>query len=485
MDAQPEGVEFREAIEFFRQKLRLPTRGWTDIWQGAHSRAFVVAGATSDALLADFQAAILKAMEEGRTLADFRADFDRIVATHGWSHRGSAGWRSRVIYQTNLRTAHAAGRWAQIERLKARRPYLRYVAVMDARTRPLHAAWHGTILHVDDPWWRTHFPPNGWNCRCIVQSLSQRDLDRHGWTVSPQAPPTHMVDTVIHTVDGPAVVPTPHGIDAGFGYNPGIAWEGSKLPVPRPDRGAWPSLTPPGAPPPRLPGLKPQPPPAPPPGTAPTQPGPAPSPVVLPPQPGAAPAPAPGVSPPPPATPPIDAPAPGGPGATPPPAAPPVEALRPPAPGAAPSAPGSGPLQPGAAQPTRPNEGARGESERLFGPRPVLVDPVGGRVVLDQSFYDHIDAAPAGRRSLLWLLPELVRAAAEVWIGFRVDVATGRAAVRRRYVRSFGLGGRTLVLVAQFERGRFAGVRLIRPGSSSGRSGVLLYRDPDQIDDDA
>lgn len=225
--AAPEigSVPFTEAIDFFRQKgnLRLPTKHWTDLKDGMHSRAFVVAGATSDALLGDMFNELLKLQVNGGILDDFRKSFDDIVARHGWRHKGSAGFRSKVIFQTNMRTAAAAGKWAQIQRLKDRRPYLRYVAVMDKRTRQLHRDWHGTVLHADDPWWEVHFPPCGWNCRCSVQQLSERDLKRFGYTISPQAPRSLLQPKIVDTPTGPIVVPTPEGIDPGFAYNPGIA----------------------------------------------------------------------------------------------------------------------------------------------------------------------------------------------------------------------------------------------------------------------
>ncbi len=215
------GVKPIEAIDFLRDKLRVPTQSWTDIWQEMHSAAFVVAGAQSDALLKDFHYAVIKAIDTGSTLEDFRKDFDQIVETHGWDYHGSRNWRSQVIFQTNLRMAYARGRWDQVQRVKEQRPYLRYVAVMDARTRPLHAAWNNTVLPVDHPWWQTHFPPNGWNCRCTVQSLNARDVERYGLAVSREAPPITFVPRVINTTSGPRTIQVPEGIDPGFAYRPG------------------------------------------------------------------------------------------------------------------------------------------------------------------------------------------------------------------------------------------------------------------------
>jgi SPP1 gp7 family putative phage head morphogenesis protein len=228
-DPQPFAVAPAEAVEFLRQKLNVPTARWTDVWQSMHDRAFMVAGAADEALVEDFHQAVLKAISQGWTLDQFREEFDRIVAEYGWSYNGSRNWRSRVIFQTNIRTAMASGRWAQILRLKDRRPYLRYVAVMDDRTRPQHAAWHNTVLPVDHPWWETHhpwwethFPPNGWNCRCTIQSLNERDLKRYGLKLSAEAPPSPLIQKA---VKGVGLVAVPEGIDPGFAYHPGkTAW---------------------------------------------------------------------------------------------------------------------------------------------------------------------------------------------------------------------------------------------------------------------
>lgn len=225
----PEPQAFKEAIDYFQDKVRLPTRTWTDLWEGMHARAFVVAGAVKDQLLADFQEAIAKALKDGTTLAEFRKDFDRIVAKHGWSYNGTRGWRSRVIYNTNLRMAYSAGRWQQIQRQKDRRLYVRYVAILDHRTRPEHQQWHDTVLPADHEFWASHAPPNGWNCRCSLQSLSERDVKRHGLKVAPGAPPSHQVAKKINTPAGPQIVQVPNGIDPGFAYNVGEAAWGNQL----------------------------------------------------------------------------------------------------------------------------------------------------------------------------------------------------------------------------------------------------------------
>ncbi len=224
------GVPFEEAAKYFRDKVRLPSKKWTDIKEGMHARAFVVAGATKDDLLKDLQAAIQSGIDNGTGLAVFRKQFDQIVAKHGWAYNGDRNWRSKVMFQTNLTTARAAGRWAQIQDVKKTRPYLRYVAVLDNRTRPDHRRWSGTVLPVDDPWWDTHYPPNGWNCRCTVQSLSKRALADFGYEVSASPPREDMVRRKDPFGDG--YIALDRGIDPGFNYNVGKAHVGLVQEIP-------------------------------------------------------------------------------------------------------------------------------------------------------------------------------------------------------------------------------------------------------------
>ncbi|MEJ1411951.1 MAG: hypothetical protein RPU60_17415, partial [Candidatus Sedimenticola sp. (ex Thyasira tokunagai)] len=118
-------LPFNKAVDYYRGKLRLPTAAWTDIWQGQHAKAFVVAGAMRDELLADLQASVGSAIEQGTTLQQFRKEFDQIVNRHGWGYKGGRNWRTRVIYETNLRQAYNAGREKQMQdpKLRKHRPY--------------------------------------------------------------------------------------------------------------------------------------------------------------------------------------------------------------------------------------------------------------------------------------------------------------------------------------------------------------------------
>lgn len=217
-------LPFQEQIDFFRSKISLHTQSWTDLRESQHDVAFVVAGAMRDELVSDLRSAVDSAIVEGTTLATFRRDFDAIVGRHGWSYRGGRNWRTEVIYRTNLRTSYAAGRWQQLQAVKDRRPYWRYRhSDVSENPRQDHLAWDGLVLHADDPWWNTHYPPNGRGCNCFIEALSEHDLERLGKSEPDTAP---ALDTRVVTVGrgpGRQTAAVPAGIDPGWAYAPGQA----------------------------------------------------------------------------------------------------------------------------------------------------------------------------------------------------------------------------------------------------------------------
>jgi len=214
------GVKANRAIANLRQKIPATTQRANE-WQGPiHGRQFTVAGAPAD-VVADIHAAVVKAIDEGRTLSQFRKEFDQIVKRSGWTYNGTRGWRTALIYRTNMHSAYMAGRWQQILDGADRRPYLEYRSMRDAKVRPQHRAWDGTILPISSPWWRTHYPPNGWNCRCTVRSYSERELRAARKSVSPQ--PEVQRRPIIDEYDEIADW-VPDGIDRGWDHNVGQAW---------------------------------------------------------------------------------------------------------------------------------------------------------------------------------------------------------------------------------------------------------------------
>ncbi len=216
----------KEVLAFLQRKKLKPTDHWTDLWHGEHARHFTVARSTYADIVNDVYDEVVKAIADGSTLKTFQDRLAPILQEKGWwgkaedSVQLGSPRRLRTIYDTNLRTSYAAARWERIQRRKKTRPYLRYVCVLDEKTRAEHRRWHNLILPVDDPFWTTHYPPNGWHCRCIVQQISKEDIDANGWKVSNS--PEESYRSWENTATG-EIKQIPAGIAPGFDYNVGVA----------------------------------------------------------------------------------------------------------------------------------------------------------------------------------------------------------------------------------------------------------------------
>ena len=87
--------------------------------------------------------------------------------------------RAELVLRHHCLTAYRVGEWELAQETKAALPYFKYIASMDGRTRASHAALHGLVLPVDDPFWDSHMPPGwDWGCRCQVVQVSDYDVEQ-------------------------------------------------------------------------------------------------------------------------------------------------------------------------------------------------------------------------------------------------------------------------------------------------------------------
>lgn len=76
-------------------------------------------------------------------------------------------------YNSAIAQSRSASQWMDIEEDKDVLPYLKYRTAHDGRVRPEHAQLDGIVKEVDDKFWDSYMPPNGWNCRCSVIQLEK------------------------------------------------------------------------------------------------------------------------------------------------------------------------------------------------------------------------------------------------------------------------------------------------------------------------
>lgn len=243
------GLPPRDAVAYLESKGIRPTRHWYDIWQEAQAKAVTVSGMTRLDLLEDVKKGLVDAVKNGKTGKMFIDDLAPILRAKGWTGKRQSinpktgevtekgpdlPARLSLIFFQNVQSAYMYGRYRAMLANAEERPWWMYIAVLDSRTRPHHRALHRKVFRYDDPFWKTHYPPNGFYCRCRVRALSDAQLEREGLTpesgegrmvsrdavVNPRAPESQRV---VREVWGWQQTPggLTHWTDTGFSYSAG------------------------------------------------------------------------------------------------------------------------------------------------------------------------------------------------------------------------------------------------------------------------
>lgn len=223
------------ALGFFRNKGWRPAFDFRDVWKEEHLAAWTVAKAMELDVLAEIRTEVDRALEQGTTFSQFKRDLTPTLERLGWWGRQAredpltgevrqvqlgSPRRLQIIYRTNLRTARATGQYTRVEQTQDTHPYLLYRLGPSRVHRPEHVKWDGLLLSARDPFWTTHYPPNGWGCRCRVRQVSETARAREGRSVDSAPPITRRTYTNERTGRTERV---PEGIDPGWDYNPGNA----------------------------------------------------------------------------------------------------------------------------------------------------------------------------------------------------------------------------------------------------------------------
>jgi uncharacterized protein with gpF-like domain len=195
-------------------------------------------------VLADLHTAVVDAMEKGQSFESFKKNIAPVLQQKGWrgkkemtdpltgktaSAQLGSGRRLQTIYRVNMRSAYQKGQYERTMRSDHR-------IGPSVHRREDHQSWDGLILPKDDPFWDSHFPPNGWGCKCYTRAVTEarkKQYEANGIPTAPkldgsggghvpaktQAPPVKYT-TYFNERKG-TVEQVPAGVDPAFNWNQG------------------------------------------------------------------------------------------------------------------------------------------------------------------------------------------------------------------------------------------------------------------------
>ena len=96
----------------------------------------------------------------------------------------------KPLLDRTWRLAHSQLQWQRIIESADTFPFLMFDVTDKTRARPQCVEMDGRARRVDDPFWKTNYPPcERPDCLCRVIQMGQRQIDRQGVTIIPSDTP--------------------------------------------------------------------------------------------------------------------------------------------------------------------------------------------------------------------------------------------------------------------------------------------------------
>ena len=160
------------AAAFLRGKTPVSRAVFDKMLPELRARCFVVTGIEQANALQTIRDRVAT-LPEGADWNTVKKDIAETMSP--WLGDESATRRADLLVRFHGFQAYQATQWNLDQETKDTHPYYQYRTAEDAHVRASHAALDGIILPIDDPFWKTHFPPWDWGCRCELIAISEAD----------------------------------------------------------------------------------------------------------------------------------------------------------------------------------------------------------------------------------------------------------------------------------------------------------------------
>ena len=181
-------ILIEKARDIVLSKQIMTRRQFDRLDSHAKRQAFTISSTMDDRLILQMRQAVADAIVPGATTKDIeraaRAAFRQIGVTP------QVGFHAETVFRTVIQTALNDAKYEALldPEIARQSAYVEYITMEDGNVRPSHRRMHGVVRPISDPVWRIWWPPNGFNCRCIVAVISHAEADSRGLQPTPELP---------------------------------------------------------------------------------------------------------------------------------------------------------------------------------------------------------------------------------------------------------------------------------------------------------
>ncbi len=184
-------MPFAQAVKFFKGLNVLDRASFERATAAIKARSFTVAGIMRDQMLRTLQNELVLAIQAGDDLRRFK---DRIAprlkqagftAQVGKLKSGAQALNAshvETVFRTNVLNTYNTGRYVHQNSptVLAAFPVWEFRAIRPSnpQDRQTHFAANGKMLMANDPFWKTAYPPYGYNCRCRVVARGRKAISK-------------------------------------------------------------------------------------------------------------------------------------------------------------------------------------------------------------------------------------------------------------------------------------------------------------------